>query len=220
MRSTVLVLSFLLVPSLSWAEVPPDVGLAARQAEALANVATSLVPMRAYDKGTREDCVIIGGDGTGLVAQLELDRRGLEGGVDPATAAPWAKHIAETITDLLGTMGTAGRCQLGTSGAPGIYQAGAAVAYALHRYGADWPEDVKEALRALGEDTTWDGYFGPYLTNGAIDVPAAQLLVADALGLPELLADGTARLDAILENTTSAGGMEMNAPLYTSEHFP
>ena len=67
-------------------------------------------PLRVYDAGGRDDCVTISSDGAGLVAQLELDRRGLAGGTDPATAATWAQHIGETVTDLVGTGGTRERC--------------------------------------------------------------------------------------------------------------
>ena len=92
-----------------FAVVPPDDGLTARQAAALAQVAAGLVPFRPYPGTDREDCVIMSTDGMGVVARLELDRRGLPGGADPASAEPWVRHIAEAIPRLYGTGGEEGR---------------------------------------------------------------------------------------------------------------
>jgi hypothetical protein len=71
----------------------------------------------------------------------------------------------------------------------------------------------------MAEDATWTG-FGASLANGAIDVPVMELLAGDALADATLEDRGTSDLAAIFAATTFGGGVEMNAPLYTAEHFP
>jgi hypothetical protein len=157
-------------------------------------------------------------DGFGLVAQLELNRRGLAGGADPATAEPWARYLAETIVRQVGTGGEQGFCHWSNAGAPGIMNAAGGIAYALHRYGDGWSAETREAIRAMAEDCTWDPML--YLTNGDIAVVAAELLAGEALGRAPLWERGVAHLDTVLANTLDHGGLEMNAPLYSAHHPP
>jgi hypothetical protein len=178
-----------LMPARAGSDIEPDTGLAVRQEAALSEVAENLVPERDYP------------------------------GTDPAAAAPWARHMAEAITRLMGTEADPGPCAWETAGAPGIMNAAAALAYALHRYGEGWPADVKEAVRAAAQDAWW-GDPGPYLANGRIAIVAAELLAGEALGLGDLFAAGVGHLDVIFERTVGHGGIEMNAPLYTAHHFP
>jgi hypothetical protein len=212
-----LAISVAIAPAMG--DIPPDTGLGERQAAALAEIGPNLVPERPYPGLDRSDCVTMQNDGFGLVARLELDRRGLEGGVDPATAAPWARYMAEAITRLVGTGGVEGVCAWNNAGAPGIMNATAALAYAMHRYGSDWPDDVKEAIRAAAQDASW-GDPGFYLANGRIANVAAELLAGEALGLTDLFDLGVTHLEAIFDRTMRHGGIEMNAPLYTAHHFP
>jgi MYXO-CTERM domain-containing protein len=207
-----------LASSTARGDIAPDDGLADRQAEALADVAQNLTPLRAYDAGDRSDCVVMQSDGFGLVAQLELDRRGLSGGADPATAAPWAKHIADSIASLVGTGGTQGRCHWSNAGAPGVMNATVAVAYALHRYGDSWPADVKESVRVAVQDATWEVSF--YLHNANINIVVAELLAGEALALTTLFDQGKAHLEAVADRTMRHGGIELHAPLYTAHHVP
>ena len=200
------------------AAVPADTELGARQAQALAAVAQDLQPLRPYDAGDRSDCVIIGDDGNGLVAQLELDRRSLPGGVDPATAEPWAAHIAAKIAELVGTGGVEQRCSWDNAGAPGIMQATADISYALVRYGSAWSAATKEAIRVAAEDASWPAA-DPYLANGGIDLVAAKILVGDALGSTALLDLGKQQLHAMIPQAAQRGLGEVNAPMYTAEHF-
>lgn len=200
------------------ADIAPDTGLAARQEAALADVAGELVPNRAYDAGDRSDCVVMQSDGFGLVAQLELHRRGLDGGTDPATAAPWARHIADSIASLVGTGGVEGRCAWSNAGAPGVMNATLGVAYALHRYGDAWPADVKESVRIAVQDASWE--HNAYLHNANINVIVAELLAGEALANATLFAEGKDHLEAVTDRTMRHGGIELHAPLYTAHHVP
>jgi hypothetical protein len=200
------------------AAIPPDDGLAARQAEALTAVAADLVPFRPYPGTSREDCVIMSTDGMGIVARLELNRRGLPGGADPATAEPWVQHIAEAIPRLYGTGAVEGFCHYNRAGAPGIIEAAAQIAYALHRYGAGWSGETKEMIRVAVEDSSWQVNF--YLVNGNIATIAAELLAGEALDRAVLWDRGVGHLDAVYTRTLAHGGIEMNAPLYTAQHLP
>ncbi|MBW2458437.1 MAG: hypothetical protein JRI68_28315, partial [Deltaproteobacteria bacterium] len=200
------------------AEIPPDDTLADRQEAALQQVAPALTPLAPYDNGDRSDCVAMGGDGHGLVAQLELDRRGLSGGIDPASAAPLAKHMADKVVELVGTFGTQGRCHWTQAGAPGVMGATMSVAYALHRYGSAWPSDVKESIRAAVQDASWTVDF--YLHNANITIVAAELLAGEALANQTLYDLGVEHLDSVVERTVAHGGIEQHAPGYTAHHVP
>lgn len=60
----------------------------------------------------------INSDTDGLVAQLELARRGLEGGIEPTEAAPQVQHIAKALAELQGLGGAKGRCHCNVCGSP------------------------------------------------------------------------------------------------------
>jgi hypothetical protein len=208
------------------ADVDPDTGLAVRQEQALQKLAAAMVPNRNYhadcDPGTqtcdRADCQRLHTDTYGLVARLELDRRGLAGGATPAEAAPWAQHIAESMAALIGTGGAQGRCQFTVSGSPSVPIAVGGLGYALHRYGSAWPADVREAIRVTTQEGSWPEPV--YVHNASVGIFSGQLLAAEALGDPDFFDFALARFEAVVDRTLRHGGIELNAPLYTAHHIP
>jgi len=158
----------------SSAAIPPDATLQQRQEAALRRTAARLVPFHNYTS-ERADCVRIGSHAYGLVAQLELGRRGLVDGMEAAKGAPIAQHIAEAIPRWVGTGGEAGPWHWNRTGAPAVMQTTAALAYALRRYGQYWPEAAREAIRVAVEEASWPEH-GTWLANGDIDLVAAELL--------------------------------------------
>lgn len=93
----------------------------------------------------------------------------------------------------------------------------AALGYAIHRYGADWPDSVKQAVRVAVEEATWGDPV--YLTNGSIGIAAGRLLAAEALDLGELWQQGMQNLRQMVDRVMHGGGIEMASPLYTAHHI-
>ncbi|MBN1675074.1 MAG: hypothetical protein JXR37_28795 [Kiritimatiellae bacterium] len=209
----------LLTPA--FAGVPADTGLKERQAAVLRlalndHAAARLTPDHAYSTN-RSDSVRIGSDAAALVGRLELERRGLPGGLSPRDGGVLAGNMARTLVSYVGTKEKRG--PWARRGAPGMYFATSALSYALHRYGREWPADVKESIRALIQDGDWLAH-SRYVGNCAIDLVAAELLVGEALGNKSLWERGLANLASVCEHTMRHGAIEMNAPLYTAHDFP
>lgn len=218
------------------ADLPPDTGLAERQGAALRAAVEDFVPLRDYhleylrtsDPGywdvhseRRRDCHTLGTDATRLAAALELHRRGLAGGVAPAEAEPWARHILQAYIDLVGDADDPRRCRFyGGVGLPGITYAIEFVAFALHQYAREvWDDETRALLRRAVWETSQANWWSEYLTNMWVNVLAADLLAGEALGDAEILARGHRRLQETVDVTMRMGLLEANAPIYTSYHL-
>ncbi|MBN1672337.1 MAG: hypothetical protein JXR37_14955 [Kiritimatiellae bacterium] len=204
--------------------LPPDAGLKARQLTLLRNTASNAhaaagsTTEYAYSAEKR-DAVRTSGHAAALVARLELHRRGASGGMAPEAAAPIARHLADALARFVGMNGKKGPWHWDNAGTPSVMAAAGALAYALHRYGADWPAEVKESIRRTIQDASWPGH-DTHLVNGRFDVVAAELLAGEALGRPDLWARGLRHFEGVFTNTMRHGGHEMNAPLYSAWHYP
>jgi hypothetical protein len=194
-----------------------DPGLRSRQRAALQKLFGRLVPQRGYPAGENLNCGRLNRDAYGLVAALELDRRG-EGGIAPGAAAPLAQHVARALLAMQGTRARPGVCAPGRFGGPATMNAAAALAYALHRYGEKWPEPVKKAVAVPIESGSWRT--PRFLGNLGIAVPVAALLAGEALGKRELFQRGAVQLSGLFDRVRRHGGKELNAPLYTGHHIP
>lgn len=197
---------------------PADSGLRERQRVALGKMAGRLVPRRDYPVGDKLNCGRLSQDAYGLVAVLELHRRGLPGGLSPEAAEPLAQHIAKALFIMQGTPIRRGICAPGSFFGPASMNAAAGLAYALHRYGSSWSDAVKKVIVTPIDLGVWNE--PQFLGNLQIAVPTAALLAGEAVDDRALFQRGARQLSRIFERVQRHGGKELNAPLYTGHHIP
>lgn len=208
-----LIISFaLLVPGLAAAEVPPDTTFAQRRVQTLQNMAADY-----RSKSSYSNCVELGFSAVNLAAKIKLYKMGQSGGISPADAADDIGVIADEAYRFAGTAQS--ECTWENRGWPGIMHAALGLGYILHEWKSELPQNVRDKIvHALGGH--WMDNIPTFLSNLNISLVAGLLLGGEAVGTNSAIWQrGKQALDAIYERTVVQGGLEINAPLYSTYHF-
>lgn len=191
-----------------------DAAWASRRTQAL-DVLAKRFRKSHYTPTDLASCSLLSGNAAALLARLELARLGR----DRSVVEEIPNEIADVARSIVRLQGTSepGPCARPRFGGPAVTNAAATIAYALHRYGADWPPAVSAAVRSAVAEPVWPE--SHRLTNLEIAIPVARILVGEATGDDAIAARGSAQLREIVAWTAEHGGIELNSPLYSSHHW-
>lgn len=182
---------------------------AERQAAVLRDLASRYDPnYTGYLSGHRRN---FGVHSTYLLAAIEVHQRGLNGGVSLAEAMPRIEQMLQHARDNLETWE-------GMPLNPGLRMASQVFPYIYHQWYDELSATAREDIRWLMIDSPWKDHVVYWLVNGSVF--AGKLLVGEREGYDSLVwKEAVSELDYIYEKTMAIGGIELNAPIYSSYHY-
>ncbi len=198
--------------TLAHAAVPPDLGFGQRRLETLQNIAAKY-----QSKSSYSNCVELGFSTLELAAKIKLDAMGKPNGISAADAASDIATLADEAYRFTGT--SSSPCTWENRGWPGAMLSALGLGYILHEWKGDLPQSTRDKIvHALGGH--WMTNIPDYLSNLNINLVAGLLLGGEAIGKNSAIWQrGKQALDAIYARTILQGGIEMNAPLYSTYHY-
>lgn len=197
--------------------IPPDEQFGERRDAIIREMAGRFE--RRTDFGDR-DFVRFGFETMHLMAKLEENRRGLGEGTTIARERAHLRYMTDTLVKNLGTPDVPGPWSWSRSGSPAMKHAALAFGYILHQWGDEMSADVRDNIRKAFLESTWQDDPSVYLVNGRLSVMAGGLLAGEYFGTDsELWEKAVREWDTMYNRAMSHGGLEMNAPIYTSYHF-
>ncbi len=159
----------------------------------------------------------VGFDAIYLLAKLEERRRGLGDGTTIAAEEEFLRAMTAAAVEHLGTPDDPGPWSWNERGSPAIKQAALAFGWILHQYGDEVPEDIRENIRAALEDSSWSVGYTQYLINYRANIMSGRLLAGEHFGYDSSLwQQAKEEWNELYERNMSHGGLEKNAPIYTS----
>ncbi len=181
----------------------------ARQSEVLLDIASNYDPdYTGYLTGHRRN---FGVHANYLVAALEVNRRGLGGGVTIEDAMPrieeMMQHARENLEDWTNMPLN-----------PGKRMAAYAFPHIYHRWYDELSDTARADIEWLMIDSPWKDHTVQWLVNGS--VYAGKLMVGEKLGYDsDLWQSAFDELKGLYDRTMETGGIELNSPIYSSYHF-
>ena len=156
-----------------------------------------------------------------LLAALEAERRGMDGGVALDEVLDDLRSNTALLVERLGVPGDPGIWSWDQTGSPAIKHSALAFGFVLHQWKDELPEAIRENIRLALQESTWKDDASQYLVNGRLSVMAAELLAGEALGYEsELWEKACRQFNRMYDYTMSHGGLEMNGPIYSAYHYP
>ncbi|MCZ6783116.1 MAG: hypothetical protein O7G30_07365, partial [Proteobacteria bacterium] len=180
-------------------------------------------PNRAYPP-EQTSCFRISTDALGILASLELHRRGWPNpgagrDVTPELADPWLAHMARSVPLLMGRAGgVPGPCA--DVAGPTVMIAAARVGQILLRFPpADgWSPELRAAARIMVTGTRWKSYKA-ITSNQLLALPIMHLELGEALCDAALWDSGVRMHNDLLRGLMERGGYEVNAIHYSHHHY-
>lgn len=184
-------------------------GFPDRQAAVLQDLASRYDPgYTGYLTGHRRN---FGVHSTYLLAAIEVNRRGLGEGVSLEEAMP---RIEEMLQHARENLGEWDAMPLN----PGMRMAAHVFPYIFHQWHDQLSHAARRDIRWLMTESPWKDHQVSWLVNGS--VWAGKLLVGEREGYESALwKSAVSELDVIYERTMTVGGLELNAPIYSSYHY-